>query len=531
MRHIFASVVVLAALAAFVPSVFAQGQRQQVTAGKGDTAPAFFIEIPALTEGAPFTGRLTVYLMKDDSKVDKRRSPADAPFFDDPQPMYSMAVENLQAPSQFKFVPEQSFPVPLKDLPAGRYVVQAVLDVTQTHSSWRQEKPNLAAPNRIFVHDPANPSVVQLPLLNIEPGLAFPIDNFQMVEVQSSLLSQFRGEPVTLRAGVALPVNYDPAKKYPAVYWVSGAVSNESEMGGDHLDAWLHAFRVGYALQQKKEVDPFWSQTFFIALDTQGLYGHHLCADSENNGPVAQAIVTELIPAIEKQFPLVADPKARALRGHSSGGWSAIWLALTEPETFGAAWATSPDPVDFRAFQLANIYEDKNMYTRDGKETPSYRKDGQPRMTVRQENAMERVLGPRFESGQQWGSWQAVFGPGLGDMPAPLFNSLDGAIDPKVAEHWKRYDIGAMLRADPETYGPIFRDRIRIAVGTNDDFYLDGAVKLLKADIDRLGFGGGTQGFIEIVDGADHGEFMAPTSAARFWNEIGQWFRQNGVAR
>lgn len=528
MRHILASIVLLTLAACLAPAARAQATRQPVNA-KADTAPAFFIEIPALTDGAPFTGRLTIYLQRTDSKVDKRKSPGDAPFFEDPQPMYSMSVSNLEAPSQFRFVPEQSFPVPLKDLPAGQYVVQAVLDVEQTHSSWRQEAANLAAPNRVFIHDPANPPVVQIPLVNIGVSPAFPLPNYEEVAVQSKLLSDFRGEPVTLRAGVALPVDYDPSRKYPAVYWISGAVSNDSEMGGDHLDAWVHAFRVGYAIQTNKPVDPFWSKTFFIAFDTQGPYGHHLCADSDNNGPVAQAIVTELIPAIEKKFSLVQEPQARVLRGQSSGGWSAIWLALTHPETFGAAWATAPDPVDFRAFQLANIYEDANMYTREGKEVPSYRKDGQPRMSVRQENSMERVLGPAFESGQQWGSWQAVFGPRENGLPVPMFNSLDGSIDKKVVEHWKRYDIGAMLRANPDKYGPIFRDSIRIAVGTQDDYYLNDAVVLLKQDLDRLGYGAGTTGFIEILDGATHGAFMDPNQTSRIWNEISTYFANNGL--
>lgn len=533
MRHTIARPVVaaLALLSLAFPAseARAQGTRQQV-APRADTAPTFFLEVPALTEGGPFTGRLTVYLMRDDAKVDRRRNPGDAPFFDDPQPMYSMAVENLAVPSQLKFVPDQSFPVPLKDLPAGRYIVQAALDVEQKHSSWRQEGGNLAAPNRVFVHDPANPPVVQLPLLNIEPAPAFPIENFEIVEVQSALLSAFRGEPVTLRAGVAIPLDFDPSAKYPAIYWVSGAVSNDSEMGGDHLDAWLHAFRVGYARQTNKPVDPFWTQTFLISIDTQGLYGHHLCADSDNNGPVAQAIVTELIPAIEKKFPLVSSAEGRIVRGHSSGAWSAIWLAMHHPDVFGAAWATAPDPVDFRAFQLSNIYEDKNMYVRDGKEVPSYRKGGQPRMSVRQENAMERVLGPNFEAGQQWGSWQAVFGPRSGDVPAPLFNSLDGAINPEVAKQWRRYDIGALLRENPERFGPIFRDRIRIAVGTADDYYLDGAVRLLKEDLDRLGFSGG-QGYVEIVEGLDHGSFMGEANQGRLIGEMSQRFKAAGLLR
>src|SRR6185295_1412012 len=96
------------------------------------------------------------------------------------------------------------------------------------------------------------------------------------------------------------------------------------------------------------------------------------------------------IPALEAKYPLIADAHARLLRGHSSGGWSTLWLALTYPEIFGATWSTSPDPVDFRRLQLPDIYAGPNMYSGvDGKDLPSYRGAGQERMTIRQENLME----------------------------------------------------------------------------------------------------------------------------------------------
>ncbi|MFM8872344.1 MAG: alpha/beta hydrolase-fold protein, partial [Phycisphaerales bacterium] len=69
--------------------------------------------------------------------------------------------------------------------------------------------------------------------------------------------------------------------------------------------------------------------------------------DSAANGPRARALVEEFIPALERQFRLVRRPEARIVTGHSSGGWSALWLQLTHPETFGACFPSTPDPVDF----------------------------------------------------------------------------------------------------------------------------------------------------------------------------------------
>src|SRR6185295_9952655 len=53
---------------------------------------------------------------------------------------------------------------------------------------------------------------------------------------------------------------------------------------------------------------------------------------------------------------------ARLLTGHSSGGWTVLYLQTHYPAIFTACWSSSPDPVDFRNFQLANLYSDKNIF-------------------------------------------------------------------------------------------------------------------------------------------------------------------------
>ena len=84
-------------------------------------------------------------------------------------------------------------------------------------------------------------------------------------------------------------------------------------------------------------------------------WGHHVYADSETNGPRGQAVIEELIPRIDEMFRTVADPRARMVGGHSSGGWSSLWLQVRYPDAFGGVWSTSPDPVDFRDYQQSNL--------------------------------------------------------------------------------------------------------------------------------------------------------------------------------
>src|SRR5262249_40988046 len=152
----------------------------------------------------------------------------------------------------------------------------------------------------------------------------------------------------------------------------------------------------------------------------------------------ADALIKELIPALEAKYHLIPKASARIIRGHSSGGWSSVWLAMQYPGTFGACWAGAPDPLDFRRFQKVDIYSQPNFYTDDkGTEIPSTLQDGTVLMTIRQENAWEEAKGPDNTSGEQWDSWFAVFGPrNERGHPAALFDFATGAMNKNIAEQY-----------------------------------------------------------------------------------------------
>ena len=60
-----------------------------------------------------------------------------------------------------------------------------------------------------------------------------------------------------------------------------------------------------------------------LFLDGNCSWGHSTYANSDNNGPWGDAFVNEFLPALEKKYRCNG---ARFLAGHSSGGWSALWL-------------------------------------------------------------------------------------------------------------------------------------------------------------------------------------------------------------
>lgn len=490
----------------------------------------FSVSFPQSLRAEPATGRLVVYLIREGSSITIGTPPSKGPFWSDLQPMFGTDVTNL-APGNAAVVDNAAAasPAPLADLVPGKYTAQAVLDVNQLSSHWDFEAGNLYSDIVTFEFKKGDaPKQVEIPLSAAIKPREFPNQltaGIELFEIKSELLSKFRGRDVMLRAGVAPPLDRDPTRKYAAVYEVPG-------FGGDHAGAYRVEFNRKRAAKGTAE-EALARNTFWIVLDPESGNGHTLFADSANNGPCGEALVKELIPALEAKYNLAAQPEARLLRGHSSGGWSTLWLATTYPETFGACWSSSPDPVDFHKFQVVDIYGQPNMYTDRSIEIPSVRENGKPIMTIRQENGTEEVLGADNTSGQQWDSWLAVFGPrNAKGHPAAMYDPVTGAIDRSIAEQFRKYDLTERLRNDPSHLGPLFQDRIRIVVGDMDTFYLNEAVALLIPEVAKLSppaTPDGHYGYIKIVPGADHGTVFDSAEMQAFPAEMVDHLKRNNL--
>jgi hypothetical protein len=474
-----------------------------------------------LASTAGGSGRLVVYLIGPDAEVSARQSPADAPFYEDPQPLYGMDLGSVDAQRVVELSDANAagFPVPMSELPAGEYRAQAVLDRHRAFGSWRREEGNLYSSEvRFRIGADGAWSGADLVLDRVVgPERTREVPGVEYVEVPSAILTDFRGTPTALRAGVIRPLDHRAGEEYPALYVVPG-------FGGDHrMAAGMAARRRD--LKPGSPEHTLASSVFTVVLDPDGPHGHTLFADSANNGPMARALIDELIPALEARFGLIARPEARLLNGHSSGGWSTLWLATAHPETFGATWSSAPDPVDFHAFQKINIYEDAGMYTRPApgggvEPVPSYTEGGEVLMTVREEIGVENVIGPRNTSGQQWHSWMAVFAPRAADgRPAALHDPDTGAIDRDIAQAFRAYDITARLLADPGRFAPLFRERVRLVVGDADSYDLHLAVIRLRDALNAVDprlTAEVTPGSITIVPGRDHSDVLA-SEAIKAW--------------
>jgi pimeloyl-ACP methyl ester carboxylesterase len=203
------------------------------------------------------------------------------------------------------------------------------------------------------------------------------------------------------------------------------------------------------------------------------------------------------------------------LNGHSSGGWSSLWLQVTYPDFFGGTWSTSPDPVDFRDFQRIDIYAaGENMFRdREGKPRPVARMGNVPALYYDRMSRMDDVVG----WGSQLSSFEAVFSPLDRDgRPAKLWDRASGAIDRAVAKAWEAYDIRLVLERNWPALGPKLKGKLHVITGDLDTFYLEGAVKLLKESLAKLG----SDAVVEIVPDRDHGTLMDPALAQRIDREM-----------
>jgi S-formylglutathione hydrolase FrmB len=328
--------------------------------------------------------------------------------------------------------------------------------------------------------DPRRGGRVALRLTERVPEETLPPDDglLRYLRIRSPLLSAFHGRPIFLRAGIVLPRDYDqePSRRYPLRVHIGGygasftRVQRMMTAGSEFRKTWL------------ADETP---RMILLHLDGDGPYGDPYQVNSANNGPYGDAITQELIPHVERAFRAIGSPKARFLEGGSTGGWVSLALQVFYPDLFNGAWSGFPDPVDFRAYELVNIYEDQNAYVNShGFERPSARDPaGDVLFTMRHECRMENVMGRGDSytmSGNVWGAWNAVYGPrGQDGRPVPLWDPRTGRIDRPVAEQWKKYDLRLLLESAWPTLGPKLEGKIHIWVGESDDYFLANAVRLL----------------------------------------------------
>jgi hypothetical protein len=121
-------------------------------------------------------------------------------------------------------------------------------------------------------------------------------------------------------------------------------------------------------------------------------------------------------------------------------------------------------------------------------------------------------------------------------MPRRLADPETGAIDHAlVNESWSGYDIARLIERRWGKLAPVLNDKVHLLVGSADSFYLERAVKRLKAKIDVLR--GGIclvplpegSGFIEVLPDATH-DTAAMIARGRFSLDMKRHLQKAGLA-
>jgi len=481
----------------------------------------FAVSFPAERSSTPLDGRLLL-LLSTSGEAEPRFQISDGPAT---QLVFGLDVEGL-APGVPAVFDASALGYPLRSLaevPAGEYHVQALLHRYETFhradghvvklpmdrgegQRWNTAPGNLISAPRKISFDPRSAVPVTITLDREIPPIPAPRDtkSIRHVKIRSELLSEFWGRPMELGACLLLPEGFDehPEARYPLV------------INHGHFPATFEGFRetppdpglepdyserfrlAGYNRIQQEYAHAFykeWTGKDFprvILMEIQHAnpyYDDSYAVNSANLGPYGDAIVRELIPYVERTFRGLGQGWARFLYGGSTGGWEALAAQIFYPDEFNGCYAACPDPIDFRAYTIVNIYEHRNAYFVDSpwKRTPRPGLRnwlGEVSATLEEVNLREAVLGTHGRSGDQWDIWQAVFGPvGADGYPKPIWDKLTGEIDRDVAAYWKeKYDLRAILERDWKTLGPKLRGKIHIYVGDMDNYYLNNAVYLME---------------------------------------------------
>jgi putative esterase len=439
---------------------------------------------------APVSGRLLILMQKGTSAREFLEPQLFAP-----RQVWVTAIEvHDLAPGQpLEVAPTLAFPKPFAEAAPGDYQLMAVLDTLHTYpysglgaGDLRSELLTLRG------FDPATAPPVEFTLRHKVPAEPFhETQSLKLVEFESPRLSRFWGRPIRMQAVVLLPPGYAASRaRYPAVYVVPG-------FEADHLWAAANlAPQLAEAMAARKS-----PEMIYVLLNGECPLGHHEFADSVNNGPWGEALVKEFIPYLEAKFRMDGVARGRLLTGHSSGGWSTLWLQTHYPDFFGGTWSTSPDPPDFRSFTGVNLLAGENLYRKpDGTPRNLVRYHGRELMSLEEYVRLEEVEG---SYGGQFGSFDAVFSPrGDDGRPLPMFDRATGAPDPAVVKAWEaNYDIAAYLKKNWKRLGPRLRGKIHVWVGTEDNFHLEDSVLLLEQTLEQLG---GAEARIDYLEGRDH---------------------------
>ncbi|MGB5674531.1 MAG: hypothetical protein WBO43_08305, partial [Gemmatimonadota bacterium] len=367
--------------------------------GDDATSPlSFAVQYDGDARSGPLDGRVILLIAPADTEAEPRFQLRSEPARS--AQGFGIDVEAWQ-PGEAAVIDGVTFGHPIEalaDLPAGEYSVQAVLNVYETFElatghkvslppdrgegqQWNRKPGNLYSTPKTVHVDPSRAETIEIVLDQVIPEIEPPEDTkyIRHIRMRSELLSEFWGRDMYVGAHVLVPEGFDdhPEARYPLMVFHGHF---PRDFGGFRTEPPDPDLECEYSerfsldcynrIQQQEEYDLYqrWiSPDFprFLAIEIQHptpYYDDSYAVNSASQGPWGDALTYELIPYIEEQFQGIGEGWARFTYGGSTGGWEALAVQVFYPDEYNGAFAACPDPIDFRAYELVNIYEHENAY-------------------------------------------------------------------------------------------------------------------------------------------------------------------------
>jgi S-formylglutathione hydrolase len=162
------------------------------------------------------------------------------------------------------------------------------------------------------------------------------------IEIEAKSLAGNRfGDPTTQKCLVYLPSGYaeHPDQRYPVLYLLHGfslgsVLEDWGNVAAETMDSFVAA-------------NP--SQAFIVVIPNgaNAVHGSYY-VNSSVGGNWETYIVGDLVRSIDTRYRTIAVKSARAIAGHSMGGFAALRLAMLHSDLYNVAYAMSPCCLDLQ---------------------------------------------------------------------------------------------------------------------------------------------------------------------------------------
>ncbi len=247
---------------------------------------------------------------------------------------------------------------------------------------------------------------------------------YESFTLQSAAIAESKlGDTGEVKLHVLLPPSYakDRERRYPLVLFLPGYNGSPRQ-----VDEWLEAFDRSFTARPGEEL-------VLVAVEGRNVLGGAFYVNSLATGRWEDFVVEEVVRAVEARYRTIPAAASRGLFGFSMGGFGALRIGLRRPDVFGAVFATAPG-----VFAPGGLAEAMATWS----------------------------VPPSFKS-----AYGAAFAPDLA-APRPFARTpdLSSGKDAEVAALWEAGFGGWPARIDAYLGQPVRLARIRLEVGSNDDY-------------------------------------------------------------